>query len=654
MGVYTIKDSQTGRTLKVQGDAPPSPQDMAEIFAGVGKKLAVGRANSSDPSAREAEKIVAGYQNPGLAIQSKIGQALPDARAISGSKIYRGMSGVADMGVGAAQLLSNVTGIGDETMNNFVNKREDMIRQGREYTGSEGIDWTRFAGNMAASIPMGGAGLAKGATVGAKVGYGAGMGAGFGAIQPTEGDSRSDVLKSKAIASTLSAIVGGALPLGVEGVKFVGQKGASLLNLSPEAAQMKLGQILNELSGPKKAEVIKFLRLNGGDDLMGPNVGLASTEAGAPGIAAFDDLIAKNQGVRLDEREALNQARTQLMDFAGDKSQLELAKELRSQIPKTFLDEPSYLTTDVLDILGRNNVKDVIPAASKLLDDQVGGKVAGRINPSTLMPENPNTNSRMLQNVKLALDAKLSGKPDSNLDKIAYGEVLASKDKLTQWMSKNIPGYEDFRSAYSSQSVPIDRMTIAQGLRQKLEGAMSNYSDDAVGNKVDDLMPDILRQRANTFETAIQNEASTIKTASGRQVYKTLADIFAPNEMANIKRVSDSLTRDARLAELAREGRTLLGSEFDSLEAPQIKNMLERTVTLGNQFLKTLGDKQIRTIEDLYKTIRTDPKKVADIMENAGQYRPDLSKFISIMDTIGSNGKYASAIQAQYVNEATE
>ncbi len=48
MAVYTLRDGQTGRTVKVRGDTPPSPEQQAQIFADVEQKLTAGKAASND------------------------------------------------------------------------------------------------------------------------------------------------------------------------------------------------------------------------------------------------------------------------------------------------------------------------------------------------------------------------------------------------------------------------------------------------------------------------------------------------------------------------------------------------------------------------------------------------------------------------------
>lgn len=603
------------------------------------------RASSRDPAANEAAMIKAKHDNPWLGFQSWLGRNLPEARSISGNPAYRAVAGVADLPVGAAQFAANVTGLGDETMNNFVNKRESMIREGREHTGSDGVDWPRLGGQLTSGIVLGRK-LPSPSTLRGKVATGAAEGAAFGVAMPTEGEDRPDVLKSEALSGSLGAVFGGALPAVIAGSSAVAQKVGSMMSMSPESTARRLGRALREMAGKKSDDVVRELEAN-------PNeisAGMASVNAAAPGIAAFDDMIARRQGVRLDEREALNQHRQGLLSFAGDSKSLADAIRNRSAIPKDFLENPAYLTTDVRNILARNAVKDVVPAARKMAEDEVSNaagnpRFEGHI-PSQYV-------ARFLQNVKLGLDAKLNGVPDSSLDQIQRGQVLAAKNELVEWMKKNVPRYEEFRSDYASQSVPIDRMKIAQALRGRLAGPMSNYADDSAVNGVNAELPDILRQRAQSFEQGLQNEAATIRAASGRQVYKHLSDLFTPEQIGNMKQVSDSLNREARLRELVREGTTLADQELNDMNAPQMVRMLERTVFIANSVLKKMGDKQIADVLDLYASVRNNPAEVARIMRTSPN-APAIANVIKAMEFIGKHKTLGPQISGILANEVAE
>ncbi|MBT7878112.1 MAG: hypothetical protein HN738_08520 [Gammaproteobacteria bacterium] len=137
------------------------------------------------------------------------------ATAIAGHPIYRALQGVADLPLGAAQLVANATGIGDETMNSFMNRRDQLMQDGRSNRGSDGIDGYRLAGGIASAIPFGAVGAARG--IAGRTTIGAGMGGLFGASAPVTGnpdgywDTKADQAK---VGAAFGGLAPGAVALG--------------------------------------------------------------------------------------------------------------------------------------------------------------------------------------------------------------------------------------------------------------------------------------------------------------------------------------------------------------------------------------------------------------------------------------------------------
>ncbi len=672
MGVYVIKDSLTGASMKVQGDSAPTEQEAAQLFSAHKltptapkytedqiRTLEAGRIASNDPSKDEAQQIVDKAKN------------MPSAEAIAGSIPYRALQGMADLPIGAAQLLENVVPgngiIGADRMNKFVNNREDLMRRGRELSGSSGFDVPRTIGNIPPAIIAGGAtALESGAPALAKILAAAKAGGAFGVSQPTEGDSRTDVLAGKAKSGVANALIG-ALLSGTGQVASVGiNKAKQMLPLSEKAATEKLGKVLRDVSGDKADQVIEAIRKNAPDQLPptaeqalnGMTPGMAATEAGSPGFSAWDDLAARKAGTRLDERAALNNARESLHDFAGTKDDIAKAVTERSKIYNGVLEQPVNGDKELARILKLHAMDGVVNDAKKVTEDQLSS-AAGNKRFGNNVPED--AAGRFLQNVKNELGADINslskGTPltretatNTNLQ-----QALDAKDRLVEWMAKNIPGYDKARGDFAAASKPIDQMQIAQTLRSKLTGPTANYAEDSLANNVDDTLPNILKQRASTYQNALNNEAQTIKTASGKQVYKTLADAFgkASQPMEVFRQVSGSLNRESRLAELVKEGSTITSDELKGLKPSELPNFLNKAVTLVNSTLEKMGNKQVNTVEKLYIAMRNNPRAVADLMEKAGN-PPELSNFMKIMDLAAKNKQIGAQLSASMTNDLSE
>jgi hypothetical protein len=674
MGDYVIKDSLTGAMMKVRGDSAPTQQEAAQLFSDHKlipsapkysedqiQKLEAGRASSNDPSKVEAQQIVDKAKN------------LPSAEAIAGNPIYRALQGAADLPIGAAQLVENLAVgghgvIGADNINGFVNRREDLMRRGREQSGSSGFDVPRMLGSIPNAVMTGGASTpADGATAVQKIIAAIKPGVALGVAQPTEGNTSGDVLKGKAIsggenAALVGLISGGTLAIGA-GIK----KAAQMLPMSVAAAAEKLGAVLREISGNKADQVVEAIRKNAPADLPptaeqalnGMTPGMASVEAGSPGFSAWDDLMSRKSGVRLDDRAALNNARVSLHDFAGTADDIAKAVEERGKIYSGVLEQPISGDKELARILRLHAMEGVVNDAKKVTEDQLSQAGAGNKRFGAHIPEG--AAGRFLQNVKNELGADINslgrGSPltretatNTNLQ-----QALDAKDRLVQWMADNIPGYDKARGAFADASKPIDQMQIAQKLRGNLTGTASNYAEDALANNVDDVLPNILKQRASTYQNALNNEAQTIKTSSGKQVYKTLADAFGADSqpMEVFKQVSNSLGRESRLAELVKEGSTMTSEELKGLRPSELPHFLNKAVTLVNSTLEKMGDKQINSVEKLYIGMRENPRAIADLMEKAGN-PPEISNFMKMMDFAAKNKLAGAQLSAAITNDLSE
>ena len=69
MPAYTIKDPQTGRTLKVRGDSPPTEKELDDIFA------AEAPADTTDPYQQAASAPAPAKLGPMFANQGELDAA---------------------------------------------------------------------------------------------------------------------------------------------------------------------------------------------------------------------------------------------------------------------------------------------------------------------------------------------------------------------------------------------------------------------------------------------------------------------------------------------------------------------------------------------------------------------------------------------------
>ncbi|MDB4351936.1 hypothetical protein OAA60_00720 [Porticoccaceae bacterium] len=169
---------------------------------------------------------------------------------IYGSKAYSALQGVADLPLGAAQLAANVTGIGDEGMNEFMRNREQLMQEGRDATGREGFDFMRLGGNVAGG-GIAGKGINMGTGLVQQSLRGMGTGAGFGAIAPVAGEDE-DFWDTKA-----SQTAGGA------GFGALAPGAISLLKGSGNLLKSSYGYLDDMISPYVKAHTGKMSELSG-------------------------------------------------------------------------------------------------------------------------------------------------------------------------------------------------------------------------------------------------------------------------------------------------------------------------------------------------------------------------------------------------------
>lgn len=144
--------------------------------------------------------------------------ASPAATVQPVGRLDRFMTGLGDVGYGAAQLMQRVAPensvMGQLTAgaDQRVREREQTYQAGRAAAGSTGTDWWRMGGNVVSGAPL--AALAAPAGLPAAIGVGMLTGGAQGALQPVTEGNPKDYWGAKA-DQAVSGMVGGAVGAGV-------------------------------------------------------------------------------------------------------------------------------------------------------------------------------------------------------------------------------------------------------------------------------------------------------------------------------------------------------------------------------------------------------------------------------------------------------
>jgi hypothetical protein len=171
-----------------------------------------------------------------------------------------------------------------------------------------------------------------------------------------------------------------------------------------------------------------------------------------------------------------------------------------------------------------------------------------------------------LHYVKMALDDMVRSPKDFG---IGAAEVSAIRDTRKEFISQleNNANYSKARMQYAAQSVPINKMQIAQELQKSLTAPLTGETT-----------------RGAMFAKAAEEAPKTIKRATGQEFYSKLEDVLSPDEMKVVNDVRDEFRRtqlskdQAKLAKAS--GEDLLSSQY------KVPNWLNPIWTFANTIVK--------------------------------------------------------------------
>jgi hypothetical protein len=213
---------------------------------------------------------------------------------IAGNPLTRFALGAASPFIGAAQLAANVLpdSIG-KPVNEHIATLEAMKKSGMKAADNEGYDIAGMAGNLLSPATLATGGIGAAPTLAGRVGQGVAIGAGFGAATPVT-DPQNGFWREKAAQTGTGALVGGIVPVGVEGAQKAYGLGKRLVEPLTTAGQARiLDRYQQTLAGDKKAELIAALR-NGREIVPGsvPTAGETMAEIpGSTGLAAHQRAV---------------------------------------------------------------------------------------------------------------------------------------------------------------------------------------------------------------------------------------------------------------------------------------------------------------------------------------------------------------------------
>ena len=221
-----------------------------------------------------------------------------------------------------------------------------------------------------------------------------------------------------------------------------------------------------------------------------------------------------------------------------------------------------------------------------------------------------------LQNLKLAMDAQLLD-PTSGIAGREVGAVEDTRNALVNWLRNRIPGFKEADLQYAEMSKPIAQMDIGQRLIDKYTTALERLGGDAP--------PKI---KAEAFAQAVLDERKLLKNSKVHEGYKSLEDVFTPEQLKSLQGLADDL---ARAAHGTNAGKTVGATTFQNLSTNNIlENALPGPVralvggragpvgtamgAVGNVFYKGANEK----IQNRLMEMLMNPQSGLNALQNVG------------------------------------
>lgn len=323
--------------------------------------------------------------------------------------------------------------------------------------------------------------------------------------------------------------------------------------------------------------------------------GMTSTQAladvNAPAIQAIGEKITQQVP---QEARAVQQAQeasraARIGQIAGTPEELAAAQETRATAAKAnYAKAFSEAAPDIsADLLERPSMK----AAAKVAED-ISAERGGVSTPM-----------EALHNTKLALDKIVAAPEDYGIAGAQKAAIQDTRKKFISELEKNA-AYKKARTDFAAQSVPINKMQVAQELQKALTAPVTGETT-----------------RAGMFARAAEEAPKTIKRATGQEFFTKLEDVLSPEEMGIVNDVRDEFRR----TQLAKDQAKLAKSSAEELASSQIGpishlNLLNRVWTITNTIIKRSLGKIDEKLATQIGMEMLDPAQMKKALQAAQEY----------------------------------
>lgn len=373
----------------------------------------------------------------------------------------------------------------------------------------------------------------------------------------------------------------------------------------PGGKERVLSEILSEVTGPKRAEVIKALE----KAKPGETAGQASTRTGSYEFSALQKMLEKHDPSGYGDiyRAQQHGRLKELKKIGKTPEKLKAAEALMSKHAEqgygAVRDTKTNVTLDSLpkSLSGRPSVARAIEQAK---DAAMESK--------TYFPQSSSDPLTIgnLQRIKRALadEAKPVPGTPTPLGKTQLKEIGDTARDYTSWLRKKSPDFAKAEDLFGQEATYVARMKVGQAMSEKLKPKLGT------------------KERATQFANAMEDTGRMIKKETGR--YDTLDQILKPKQMSILHRIKGELDRDVRMTEQAVKGAKRMNELVGTMYNIPKVSILERSIVILNSLIKRLEGRNTAVTLDMLASKMKDPKEIARLMKKANKTEKDfLTKF---------------------------
>lgn len=544
-----------------------------------------------------------------------------------------------------------------------IQREAQAYEQGRQQVGREGFDVPQLAGAILSPVNRI-AGGTQAATAAGRVGQGVASGALYGGITPTSGNEDQFVAE-KLLQVGLGGIIGGAVPLTVEGTKSITNLIRDL-PISQAAKDRALKKYVVDLAGGKPEEAAQALR-QAEEIVAGSRPTAAEALSSTPSAAR----LVREQGriasalpegfiTRAEEQAAARQtALTGTFGTAVDLARMveqrtATSTPMREQAlnwadvygktaPKlqTVLDDVSKELKKTLPRLGdfssvrQKELNDLLTKSKAFKQAQIKSLNDNGFFPLSVEPL-VNKINQSRATVGERSNELLQAAQSRILDKLQRFSnedgLIPSKDlyNIRKEIGEDIQAFLTSRGnpSFSGQATAVEKTLKAQIDDAITQASGSNLWKDYLKNfskyseKINQMeVGQELQKRlggtydveaAGRFAIGLRDAPALIKRATGQNRFEKIEDILTKEQTATVNRVYADLLRKNKAEELAKKVKQTGQVQFNDQELPQF---LDRAITVAKSILNTIRRGSQKELDAKLAELMLEPQKLAAFLE---------------------------------------